>query len=138
MWSIYLLLKSTQYAYTLLKAQHWEYVQCILEVSTKQWGQPAFNVHFKIICLSYTGEPSVSLRCITSFFSVGKFTVIRVTDFGMKDRKLLSWAFYFISTETRMSSSWTQWIQIHCLQYSYAVHISFLMHAFGSLIFPWT
>lgn len=36
MWSIYLLLKLTQYAYTLLKAQGWENVQCILELKTKQ------------------------------------------------------------------------------------------------------
>lgn len=138
MWSIYLLLKPTQYAYTLLNAQHWENVQCALEVNTKQWGQPIFNVYFKIIWFSYTEEPRVSLRCITSFFSLGKFNVIRVTDFGTKDRKLLSWPFYFVRTETRMSSSWNQLIQIHFLEYSNAVHLLFLMYAFGRLFFPWT
>lgn len=61
-----------------------------------------------------------------------------VTGLGREDRKLVSWAFYFISEEVRMSSSWTQSIQTHCLEYSNAVQLSSLMHAFASLIFPWT
>lgn len=59
MWSIYLLLEPTQYTHTLLKAQQRENVQCILEVNTKQWGQPAFNVYFKIICLTQKNLVSV-------------------------------------------------------------------------------
>lgn len=58
-WSIYLPLKSTQYTHTLLKAQHTENVQCILEVNTKQWGQPAFNAYFKMICLMQENLVSV-------------------------------------------------------------------------------